>query len=443
MTHSRRRSLGALLGGAALPACDFVDRYIGGPSKTPLPGERATVLGDGTKLQADPQASTVAANIPQPLANESWPQPGGLPSHLMPHLSATGFASAWRTGIGSGANRDGLVTGSPVVANGRIYAVDAGTQLAAVDAATGARLWRFDYAPDGSRSRGVGGGVAATGDRIVLATGQAQVIALDASSGQEQWRQSLSAPFRAGPTVAGNRVFAISIDNQVHALDLTTGRKIWSYTGITENAGLYGGASPAVEGNVVVATFSSGEIFALRADSGRVMWGDSLAGALRTDAISALSDVRGLPVIDRGAVIAASHSGRIAMIDLRSGGRAWEQNVGSIVTPWVAGDVVFVTSVDAEIVALNRRDGRIRWVQQLERFTNAERKRGRIVWTGPTLISGRVFVANSQAQGVTLSPETGAVMERFRLPDSVTLAPIVANQTIYLLTDSADLIALR
>ena len=427
----------------ALGGCDLFDRYFGAPPKKPLPGERIAVLRNETKLEPDKRIADLKVTLPAPSANAAWPQPGGAPAHAMQHLSVAGIGVAWRTGIGSGTSRDGRVTSGPVVSDGRVYTLDSGTSLRAIDAARGTTLWSVDVEAPESRSSAGGGGIAAVGSSIYVATGQAQLIALEAATGKETWRTTLTAPLRSGPTVVANRVFAISVDNQVHALDAQTGRKLWSHSGITENAGLFGASSPAVEGTAVVAAFSSGELFALRAESGRISWSDSLSGALRADALSALSDVRGLPVIDRGTVYAVSHSGLMAAIDLRSGARIWEQNVGSFETPWLAGDFLFVTTPDAEVVAIHRRDGRIRWVSALEQFSEPQKRRGRIVWTGPVVVGNRVLVFSSAGQAVTISPETGAVMERLRMPGGVTLAPAVAGQTIYVLTDDADLVALR
>ncbi|MFZ9634093.1 MAG: PQQ-binding-like beta-propeller repeat protein [Alphaproteobacteria bacterium] len=427
----------------ALGGCDLFDRYFGAPPKKPLPGERVAVLRNETKIAPDQRIADLAVVLPDAVPNAAWPQPGGTPAHSMQHLQVAGIGVAWRVGIRSGTSRAGRLTSGPILADGRVYTLDAGTSLRALDAARGSTVWRVDVEAPGSRSSAGGGGMATAGGILYVATGQAQVLALDAATGKEAWRTTLTAPLRSGPTVAGNRLFVISVDNQVHALDVQTGRKLWSHSGITENAGLFGASSPAVEGNAVVASFSSGEIFALRAESGRVSWGDSLSGALRPDSLSALSDVRGLPVIERGTVFAVSHSGLMAAIDLRSGARIWEQGVGSFETPWLAGDFLFATTPDAEVVAVHRRDGRVRWVSALEQFVEPQKRRGRIVWTGPVVVGSRVLVFSSAGQAVTLSPETGAVMERLRMPGGVTLAPAVAGGTIYVVTDDAALVALR
>jgi outer membrane protein assembly factor BamB len=423
----------------ALGGCDL----FGGASKPPLPGERVAVMSEERVLEADPRLAGVEIQLPPPTANDAWPQPGGLPNHALQHLAADGFSVAWRNSIGSGSGRSGRIAAAPIVADGRVYMMDAGTRLSAVDAESGSSIWTFDVEPAKESAGGAGGGVAFDRGQIYVTTGYAQVIALEAESGKEVWRQTLTAPLRAGPTIGGGRVFAVTVDNQIHALDAATGRKQWAHSGIAETAGIYGGASPALEGNIVIAAFSSGEIFALRTDNGRVLWSDSLAGALRADPVSSLADIRGLPVIDRGQVFAASNASRTVAIDLRSGGRIWDQNFGSLSTPWVAGDFIYLVTVDGELACLTRRDGRVRWITQLRRFRDEQAKRGRVVWTGPVLAGSRLFLANSEGEGLTVSPLTGEIDSRVPLPGAVFVSPVVANRIVYVLTDNGDLVALR
>jgi len=434
----------AVLGCAlALAGCG-IGEWFSGPPKKPIPGERIAVMQNDRGIEADERLASLAVKLPPQFVNTEWPQPGGYTGEFIPHPAADGFAAVWRVSLGAGNSREGRVSAPPVVGQGRIYAMDAGATLNAIEPETGRSLWRFDVRPDGERSGGgSGGGAAYENGRVYVATGYGQVIALEAETGKEVWRTTLTAPFRANPTTGGGRVFAVSTDNQVHALDAASGRKLWSYTGITESAGLYGGASPILAGNILVAGLSSGEVFALRADNGRVLWSDSLAAVARTDAVSALADLRGFPVVDRGRVTVASHAGRLADIDLRSGARIWEQGFGSFNTPWVAGDFMFLVTIDGELLCVTRRDGRVRWVQSLRRWRDEKAKKGRVVWTGPILVGGRLLLANDDGEGLIVSPEDGEIVSRFKLPGPVSVLPIVANRTIYLVTDSGDLVALR
>ena len=71
---------------------------------------------------------------------------------------------------------------------------------------------------------------------------------------------------------------------------------------------------------------------------------------------------------------------------------------------------------DAEIVCLSRRDGRIRWVTPLPRFEDAADREGPIEWVGPVLASDRLIVASSAGEALAVSPYTGRIMGRIRLP---------------------------
>jgi hypothetical protein len=44
---------------------------------------------------------------------------------------------------------------------------------------------------------------------------------------------------------------------------------------------------------------------------------------------------------------------------------------------------------------------------------------------------------------MSFSPYTGAALGRITLPDGTFLMPIIANETLYVLTDEADRIAMR
>ena len=70
---------------------------------------------------------------------------------------------------------------------------------------------------------------------------------------------------------------------------------------------------------------------------------------------------------------------------------------GSFNTPWVAGDFMFLVTIDGELLCVTRRDGRVRWVQTLRRYRDEKAKRGKVVWTGPILAGGRLLLANDDS----------------------------------------------
>lgn len=434
-----RRDFAALLLSLGTGGCSLFKK-----DKIPLPGQRISVLGLGTILQPDPKLAATPVTLPPATVNPDWPEPGGNPAHAMGHLALPArFAQAWQTGIGEGSSDNTQVMAPPVVAGGRVFAMDGGVQVSALDARSGRILWQTDLTPQHQEGHAFGGGPCFWKNRVYVATGYAQILALDPGSGKVIWRKDVTAPVHAPPTVAGGRVFVVTVENELDVLDAADGHKLWSHNGIPETAGLLGGASPAVERDIVVAAYTSGELFALSVENGRALWTDNLASSRRVNAISGLADIRGRPVIDRDRVVAISHSGRMASIDLRTGDRAWEQEIGSSYSPWVAGDYVFVLTNDDEVVCLTRDEGKVRWLRQLPRWKDAKERSGPITWAGPVLGGGRLIAVSSAGEAASVSPSTGAVTGRERLSAAAFLEPVIAGDTLYLLTDDANLSAYR
>jgi outer membrane protein assembly factor BamB len=173
-----------------------------------------------------------------------------------------------------------------------------------------------------------------------------------------------------------------------------------------------------------------------------VSWSDSLASARRSSVVE-LSTIHGLPVISDGRVYATGLGGLLVSLDLRSGRRLWERDVGSTQTPWVAGDWLFLLTVDQIIIAVNVQDGAIAWVTQLPQWQNEEKQEDPISWLGPALAGDRLIVAGSTSEALALSPYTGAVLGRQPLSGAASVSPVAAGGTVFVVTDDGNLLALR
>ena len=130
-------------------------------------------------------------------------------------------------------------------------------------------------------------------------------------------------------------------------------------------------------------------------------------------------------------------------IDVRTGSRVWEQDIAGLNTPWVAGEFIFVVTVDGDVVCLARRNGRVRWVHSLPRFEDEDSRDEPVFWNGPLLLSDRLIVLGSNGDALAISPYTGRLLGSLKMPFGVRVGPIAANGTLYVLTDDGDLIALR
>jgi len=473
-------SLLLLLSAALLSGCAVLDT-VNPFDKTDsdIRAEQGAVAGDDQRISILElsETLTVAAPtspdliiLPDPYVNTDWPQAGGNVQHAVQHTGATGpLDRAWTKDVGEGSGKKGRVVAAPVIAGGTIFTLDARYNVTAINEASGDKVWSFRVEGierestrvgktsfidrikdpltftdgDGTDKEGVGGGIAFADGNIFVASGLGKILSLDAQTGELLWARETRVPINSAPTVDNGRVFVISDDNELFALNSNTGEVLWSYQGITETASMLTAPAPAVVDDVVLAPFSSGELIALRVQNGGVLWQDSLSSTARLTPLASLNDISGGPAVADGYVIASAQSGVMSAFDLRTGQRVWSQPAGSLSIPLIVGDVVYTATTTGQVAAMSKLDGTVHWIQQLENFKNAKKRKERTVWTGPLLAGNRLVVASSRGDVTLLDPRDGTVLKEQKVSGSVFVPPVIANETVYILTDEAKLVALR
>ncbi|MBA3676945.1 MAG: PQQ-binding-like beta-propeller repeat protein [Sphingosinicella sp.] len=426
---------------------------------TPTIGQRIAVLAAETSIEVDPALAEIAVTLPEITTNDAWAQPGGNAAKSMGHLAlGSALGSAWSADAGVGSSPRARLAAAPVVAGNRLYVVDTTATLRAFDATTGAKIWESPVG-DPKDLRGgksfwtgewtgnagllYGGGVSFDNGRLYATNGLGDTVAFDANTGAQLWRVRPGGPLRGAPTIANDNVYVVSQDNQMFALNPADGSLRWTGIGTLELAGVFGSATPAAAQGTIVAGFSSGELNAYRYENGRILWQDALARTSISTAVGSLSDIDANPVIDQGRVYAIGQGGRMVAMELTTGQRIWEINAAGISTPWVAGEWIFVVTDQAQLFAIARATGKVRWMTQLPRYENEKKKSGPISWVGPVLAGNRLILGNSKGHLVNVSPFDGAVQSTVNTKNPISLPPLVANGTLYILSNTGRLTAWR
>lgn len=461
MRLGRVGALGVVVVGAlVLSSCSTLKKI--NPIHRAAPDEKAAaekakripVLALDEKLAATAALKGVEFSLPTAKPLSDWLTPGGPPEQSVEHVQAADrFQVAWRRRFGEGSKRYSHVTAPPVSSGGRVYVMDGEAQVSAIDGNSGQTLWRTNLNPGHRRDRhAFGGGLAISGGRLYVTSGFRFVAAVDLASGKIVWRQNTVSPLHDAPNVAGGRVYSISVDNQLETFDATTGAPGWKYQALVEPARILAASSPALAGDTVVAAFSSGELVALSAANGSELWNQQLSRNSRTTALSEIRDIPGRPVVYRGEVFAGSHSGIFADVDLRTGQFRWDPlPIAMLGTPWAAGDVVYVTSKAGEVICISRSSGQVYWVRDLNEGRKQVReskflgltKVDRPYWSGPILASNRLITVSTDGRAVAMNPHTGEVLATIKIGDPAVISPIAVNGQVYVVTEKAELVAIR
>lgn len=419
----------------------------GGSDKktTPTVGERVPVLVRaeiGAKV--DPSLAGVSVILPPASANAAWAQAGGSASKSYGHLALASTPSrVWTANIAGSSNQRRLAA-APVVSDGKLIAVDTGGVVHAFDAKTGANIWTHRMeVEDKMEASAFGGGASIDRGRVFATNGVGEVVALNAADGSQVWKAKPAGPLRGSPTIAFGQVYVMTQDNQIYSLDANTGALVWNDGGSATQAGVFGVAAPAAAQGTVIAGYSSGELAAHRYENGRTLWADALARTSISTEVGSLTDIDADPIIDAGRVYALGQGGRMAAYELVTGQRIWELNLAGISTPAIAGEWIFTLTDDARLLAIARSTGKVRWISQLQRWTNEKKKEGPIFWTGPVLAADHLWVASSEGLLYKVSTGEGSAAQYADLDQPISLPPIVADNMLYILDDSGRISAYR
>lgn len=433
--------------------------------------ERIAILALDDTLKVSGTISPDAVVLPQQYVNADWPQPGGSAGHVVQHTGASGpLEKVWSKKMGDGSGRKGRIVAPPVISGGRMLVLDGDNTVRAVDLTSGDTAWTHKITIEskgrtrtgkvawadrwknpltlgrdsgGKDKESVGGGVTTADGTAYVSTGLGVIEALDVASGAVKWRKEMRVPFHSAPIFGGGRVFVTTDDNEILAMNASNGDVIWTYQGIVESARMLTAPSAAVVDEVVIVPFASGELVAMRVQNGSVLWQDALSSSGRLTPLATLNDIAAGPVVADGYVIASAQSGAMSAFDLRNGQRIWSQPAGTIGYPWVAGDFVYSVTTEGQAICLSKLDGSVVWMTQLSQFKNAKKRKKRISWAGPVLAGERLLLFSSRGEGVELNPYSGAIAREFKVGAPVYVPPIIANETVYVLTDEAKVIAFR
>jgi outer membrane protein assembly factor BamB len=158
----------------------------------------------------------------------------------------------------------------------------------------------------------------------------------------------------------------------------------------------------------------------------------------RTLAVSGLTDVAASPIIYEGVVYATGVSGRTIAVDLASGERVWEQNVGSASTPALSGNALFLVDLEDNLVAMDRSSGKVFWRTALP---VVRKKRFFSVWAGPTLAGSLLWAVSNDRRMIGVDPATGNIVVDKQLPSPAYIKPIAAGGQLLVLSADGSLAA--
>jgi outer membrane protein assembly factor BamB len=248
----------------------------------------------------------------------------------------TGTGEAWRVNVPT-------VTAQPVVTGDTVVA-SVGTDVLALDAATGDKRWSLD--PDNDAASYWAS--PTVHDGVVYVTESTQsVVALDLASGDRLWTYGANPGSYVSPVVGyeGRGVF-VGGQGHVTRINRETGRLEWTRD-------LFGNVREtlATRSPLVYAVTEGGVLYALSEGDGEGYWRVDLPAKSSTP-----------PTVVSGTVYVGCFDGRLYAVDTDRASVDWSTDIGGFAKGGIAvADGTVYADGGRRIHAVDAEDGTTRW----------------------------------------------------------------------------------
>ncbi len=308
---------------------------------------------------------------------------------------------------------------TPIIANGRVYALGAEGHLLCRDAATGDEVWTRQLKEDYKIKSPVWGFAASPildGDRLICIVGgkDSLVVAFNKDTGEEIWSNLSSIePGYCPPMIfeaAGKRQLIIWHPQSINGLNPETGELYWTQqfevrSGLTI-------PTPRKSGNMLfVTSFYNGPMM-LELDETKpaasLLWKGSSNSEKRTDK---LHSIMCTPFIEDGYIYGVGSYGQLRCLEAQTGNRVWEDlkatgstgNIRSRTDRWANAflikheDRFFLANEKGDLIIARLSPKGYEEISRAHLIEPTDPMAGRnVVWSHPAFANKRVYMRNDK-----------------------------------------------
>ena len=259
----------------------------------------------------------------------------------------------WSVAVGKGDFKSSSVM-QPLLSGSAIFAAS-GQQLGSFNVDTGEVNWKIDLAEK------VTAGVGHINQQLFVVTQSGKLVAVSSADGSILWQVNTSSEALAAPQANCKIVVVQTVDGKVSAYAVKEGKFQWSYAANLPSLTLRGTSTPLVNESYTYAGFASGKLVALDNQVGSVVWQKSIGAAIGRSEIERLVDIDGALTLVDDLLYVSSYQGNIAAIDALTGTVRWQQPVSSISGTALVGDAILVVDAQDTVLAYDRERGHVLW----------------------------------------------------------------------------------
>lgn len=272
-------------------------------------------------------------------------------------------------------------------------------------------------------------------DKIYVVDNIGFIYAISLDTGELVWIKNHGIPLRSKLKVFKNKLFVINQDNRLFCLDAKDGSKIWDIRTISSFIKSQNLLSLVItkEEDIVMIN-SSGDLLKLQSKSGKVYWSLNVTGSMFDDT----DFFKSSDIVTKDEDIILSTGSSTFSFNLKNGYLNWEQEVGSLNTPIIDRNNVFLVTNNGYFVNLDRLSGKIIWSVNILKIIKEKKRNTQI--TGFALGSGKIYAVTMNGYLIICSASSGQIENVKKIGDTIISAPIIASDSLYILTEESRIL---
>ena len=272
----------------------------------------------------------------------------------------------------------------------------------------------------------------AIGESVYLALQSGKLFNLDHANGKLRWQAQLNSYVSRPLAIASAIIVAATASQHLYAIDAASGKPLWLYDS-ESNADVIvqGAAPPLIADKTIYYGTAEGKLVALDLHSGKQLryWSPAPATGRFHGIVGQLA----LPTPDK--LVFSTAAGFVGALDPRNDSNQlkWQHKFSAITTSICRGDTCYLGLAKGEVVALDNRDGSVRWHKKLG-------------WS-PTYIvpysNTHLYVSGSDGFITKLRITHGSRVWQENLGSSIFAPPILQRGMIFFSTSMRNVYAYR
>lgn len=292
------------------------------------------------------------------------------------------------------------VRGSPTYDLGMIFIGSYDNNLYGLDAALGEFRWK--YPTEG----GIVTKPFVSNDLVYVGSEDCKVHVVSAKTGRLAWTHPVEKPVRSSPTVSDGRVYFGADDGYLHAVNILSTRREFRF-----DAGVAVRSSPVLSPEYIYFGNEDGDFFCIDFH-GQLKW-----------RFRAKRAITGSPLVSQGVVYVTSLDSTLYAMDAKSGWVLWRFRMlkGSVSTPCRVENNLYVGSADGYIYCIDINNGKEIW-----KFETGHQVSG-----SPVAYKDAIYCGSADGLMYALDYKTGKVKWKFVTGGPITSSPVIFNDIVY------------